>query len=151
MPVITPSTRVKRLLVGAWTLAFCLAVVSLFLYRNVQFGGRILLVQDQVASYALSILNIFSGPILSIAFYNLDQKLTSGGAVKGEHVLLAAGSTILLAGVTILQFYIPVIFGLGNQESIGDRLNEVDAFLSIINTALVLPLNVMVFSSESYE
>jgi hypothetical protein len=139
--------KLKHALILIWTTAFALAVASLFLYRTVKFGGRTLLLPEQVPGYAMSILHMFAGPILSLAFYNLGQKLFGLAPLQREHAVLALGATLLLAGATTLAFYLPVFSLLGNQHTIVERLSKVDWILSIANCILVLPLNLIVFSS----
>jgi hypothetical protein len=139
--------KLKNALVVIWATAFALAVASLFLYRNVKFGGRILLLPEQVPSYAMSILHIFAGPVLSIGFYGLGHKVVGLASMQREYAVLALGVTLLLAGATIFQFYVPVLSYLGNQETIVERLSKVDWLLSIANCIIVLPLNLIVFSS----
>lgn len=137
-------------MVVAWGFAFGVAILTLFYYRNFPVGGLIRLQSEQVASYALSILNVFSGPLLSIAFFSFEKTSQLDMSLSREHALLAICATIGAIVLSLFQFCAPIAVGLRPQETISERIGEVDAFLSIINTAIVLPLNVMVFSSSRY-
>jgi hypothetical protein len=151
MSEVVRSTEVlRRTLVLGWGFAFGVAILTLFYYRNFPVGGLIRLQSEQVAPYALSILNVFSGPLLSIVFFSFEKTSTLEISLSREHALLAICATAGALILSLFQFCTPVIMGLKAQETISDRIGEVDAFLSIINTAFVLPLNVMVFSSKSY-
>jgi hypothetical protein len=142
------SRKLKNAVVIIWTIAFALAVASLFLYRNVKFGGRYLLLPEQVVSYAISILHIFAGPVLSMIFYNLGHKIIGLTSIQREYAVLALGVTLLMAGASTFQFYAPLFSMLDDQRTIVERLSKVDWILSITNCILVLPLNLIVFSSE---
>jgi len=147
---VKSTKQLRKFIVFSWGAAFVIALSTIVYYRNVTVGGLVRLQSDQVAAYGLSILNVFSGPLLSIVFYNFQERLEFEARLSKEHALLAICVTTAAILFTLFQFCSPAILGLATQETIADRIGEIDALLSIINTVFVLPLSVIVLSSTRY-